>query len=47
MDCTAFTNFLQKALGHMVQSSEGGSLIYACMDWRHMSELLVAARANE
>jgi DNA modification methylase len=46
MDCVTFTNFLQKALGHMAQSSEGGSLIYACMDWRHMSELLVAARAN-
>jgi hypothetical protein len=46
MDCAAFTNFLQTALGLMARSSEPGSLIYACMDWRHMSELLFAAQAN-
>jgi ParB-like nuclease domain len=39
-----FTNFLQQVLGHLSASCHDGALIYACMDWRHMGELLSGAR---
>jgi len=45
MDSTAFTQFLATALSHMAQVSHPGSLVYTCMDWRHMRELLAAASA--
>jgi DNA modification methylase len=31
-------------LGHLGASCHDGALIYACMDWRHMGELLTATR---
>lgn len=40
-----FTTFLEKAIRHLVSNSMPGSLHYICMDWRHMSELLVAGSA--
>ena len=46
MDPAAFTSFLETALDLMVRFGHPGSLVYACMDWRHMAELLAAARAN-
>jgi DNA modification methylase len=46
MTSESFTNFLATALGLMARSSHSGSLAYVCMDWRHISELLVATRAN-
>ena len=40
----AFTEFLTAALERMKESSHPGSLAYVCMDWRHIGELLDAAR---
>jgi DNA modification methylase len=39
-----FTNFLHQVLGHLSASCHDGALIYTCMDWRHIGELLTAAR---
>jgi DNA modification methylase len=39
----AFTSFLQQALGHLSANCREGALIYSCMDWRHMREILAAA----
>jgi DNA modification methylase len=39
----AFTSFLQQALGHLSGNCREGALIYSCMDWRHMREILAAA----
>jgi hypothetical protein len=39
-----FAGFLQQALGHLGASCQDGALIFTCMDWRHMGELLTAAR---
>jgi DNA modification methylase len=46
MDATAFTGFLDTALGHMARASHRGAVLYICMDWRHISELLASARSN-
>ncbi len=40
----AFTEFLTSALGRMRASSHPGSPAFICMDWRHLPELLAAAR---
>ena len=37
-----FTSFLKTALGLLTQYAENGSIHYACMDWRHMQEILTA-----
>jgi DNA modification methylase len=42
----AFMEFLTDALAPMKGSSHPGSLAFVCMDWRHMSELLAAARST-
>jgi DNA modification methylase len=39
-----FTNFLHQVFGHLSANCLDGALIYTCMDWRHMGELLTAAR---
>jgi DNA modification methylase len=39
---TEFTTFLQQALVSV--NCREGALIYSCMDWRHMREILAAAR---
>ena len=39
-----FTSFLAAALGVLQASSSPRALIYACMDWRHVHELLSAGR---
>jgi DNA modification methylase len=38
-----FISFLQQALGHLSANCREGALIYSCMDWRHMREILAAA----
>lgn len=43
---SGFTDFLQRALGHMAKASVSGSLHYVFMDWRHLPELLAAGRAT-
>ena len=42
----AFTEFLTVALERMKESSHPGSVAYVCMDWRHIGELLDAARST-
>ena len=41
-----FAQFLETSLGLLATSSHPDSLVYVCMDWRHIGELLAAARAN-
>jgi len=42
-----FTEFLTASLKLMRTHSAPGAVIYACMDWRHMWEMLAAGRAAE
>jgi DNA modification methylase len=44
MDQDEFTRFLATVFGHLGAFSNDGSIHYICMDWRHMSEVLEAAR---
>ena len=46
MSSDEFTLFLTQTLGLTRANASPGAMIYACMDWRHMSELLAAARAT-
>ena len=46
MSREVFTDFLGKSLGAIKQSCMAGSLLYVCMDWRHMGELLTAGEAH-
>jgi DNA modification methylase len=39
-----FTAFLAQAFRNFVAYSSEGSLHYACMDWRHLNEILAAGR---
>ncbi len=39
-----FTEFLTKILGLMARHSVEGALFFVCMDWRHLGELIFAAR---
>jgi hypothetical protein len=41
----AFATFLETSLALMQRSSHAGSPAFVCMDWRHTSELLAAARS--
>jgi DNA modification methylase len=45
MTADEFTHFLNETLGLAGSYSAGGAIIYACMDWRHMGEMLAAGRA--
>ena len=42
-----FTAFLAESLSVLQQSATDAALIYACMDWRHIYELLAAGRQCE
>ena len=44
MDELEFVSFLETSLGLMGRYSAHGSVHYVCMDWRHIGELLEAAR---
>lgn len=46
MSADQFTTFLRAAFQHLADYSEDGSLHYLCMDWRHMWELMTAARGT-
>lgn len=39
-----FTEFLETVLGHLATHSADGALHFVCIDWRHIYELLSAAR---
>jgi len=40
-----FTAFLETALGELAGACLDGALLYVCMDWRHLHELLTAGRS--
>ncbi len=40
MSQAQFQDFLRKTLGHAVAASSPGAVHYACMDWRHIAELI-------
>lgn len=42
MSATEFTDFLTSVLTLLATYSTNGSMHYVCMDWRHMSEILIA-----
>ena len=44
MDSAQFAAFLGGAFGNLASFSAAGALHYICMDWRHLPELLAAAR---
>lgn len=46
MSESEFTAFLTSALTGICQHTTPGSLIYACMDWRHVTETFAAGRAS-
>ena len=39
-----FTAFLSKVFGNLVNASADGAIHFVCMDWRHLGEVLAAAR---
>lgn len=39
-----FTDFLTQTLSHQARWARDGAIAFVCMDWRHMSELLIAGR---
>jgi DNA modification methylase len=41
-----FTDFLATSLKLMCANTTQGALLYACMDWRHISEMHAAGRAS-
>ncbi|HLI12750.1 MAG TPA: DNA methyltransferase [Alphaproteobacteria bacterium] len=45
LSAEAFTTFLTRALTNTRTAATDGAILYACMDWRHMGELLAAGRA--
>jgi hypothetical protein len=42
-----FTDFLTASLTLMRDHTAAGALIYTCMDWRHMGEMLAAGHTSE
>lgn len=44
MNPEQFTSFLEKPHKHMAAHSEDGAIIFSCMDWRHIREIMDAAR---
>lgn len=45
MTGTEFTAFLQAALGNIARVCREGAIVFVCMDWRHIRELLDAGYA--
>lgn len=41
-----FTEFLEKTFSHLIENTSNGSLHYVCMDWRHVLEIMNAARKH-
>ena len=44
MSAGEFTEFLRTAFEQMAHSSRNGAMHFICMDWRHMEEVLAAAK---
>ena len=47
MSAAEFEAFLQTALLRAKESTRAGAILFVCMDWRHMIELLAAAKHCE
>ena len=47
MSPDAFEDFLADSLSLAAARSAPGALLYACMDWRHMGEMLSAGRSTD
>jgi DNA modification methylase len=45
MPLEAFEAFLSASLGHITNFAKDGAICFVCMDWRHVGELLAAAKA--
>ena len=45
MTPSEFTEFLRRSLELLTGNSAEGAVLYACMDWRHMAEILAAGQA--
>lgn len=45
MSAAEFTAFLTQSLAAICDHTMPGALLYTCMDWRHMSEILAAGEA--
>jgi DNA modification methylase len=46
MDEAQFKRFLSQALEQLARNSKEGALLFCCMDWRHISEMVAAGRAS-
>ena len=46
MSTDEFTVFLTRAHHEMAEHCRDGAILFSCMDWRHMEEMLTAARKN-
>ena len=46
MSVQEFIDFLSKIFKNLVSFSKDGSLHYVCMDWKHIYEILTAAKEN-
>ncbi len=44
MSSAAFTQFLATTLGEAANVCRDGAIVFVCMDWRHLGELLAAGR---
>jgi DNA modification methylase len=44
MSAPAFTAFLKASLGNAASAARDGAIAFVCMDWRHLDELLAAAK---
>jgi len=42
-----FTSFLTLALTVLSQNTKDGAILFTCMDWRHIGELLAAGKATD
>jgi DNA modification methylase len=47
MNSSQFTSFLTLALSLLARHSADGAILFVCMDWRHMTELLAAGKASD
>ena len=45
MSADEYVAFLSASLGHIAAFAQDGAICFVCMDWRHVGELLTAARA--
>ncbi len=44
MSAGQFTRFLAKIFGCLADTAKGGAIVFVCMDWRHLYEVLSAGR---